>query len=228
MRILRETAHDVAVIKPMGMATEMRCDPLRESLLSKLSSLFPERRVRLPHRLDRVTRGIVLAALSDEAVRYYNREIREGRWDKYYLGRVRNPQRLDERSLLGRHKAYLSQKGGRAVIVRSGGDPAILDILAISPSPGSPAERHVLVRLLTGRYHQIRVMLEGLGIPLVGDPIYAGKPSSDRETFYLEHIALRYRDFSSGEVRFLHLENDPEREPVSDALGKQLFAILHS
>ena len=131
MRILRETFHDVAVIKPMGMATEMRSDPGGASLVSRLSVMYQGRTVKLPHRLDKIVRGIVLAALSDEAARYYNREIQNGLWDKYYLGRVKTPPHQREKSLLGPHKAFLRKKGGRAVVVRSGGDPSLLEILAI-------------------------------------------------------------------------------------------------
>lgn len=228
MRILRETFHDVAVIKPAGMATEMRSDSLGESLLSRLSLRYPGHKVKLPHRLDKSTRGIVLAALSDEAVRHYNREIRHGLWDKYYLGRVRTPPYPVGTSLLGPHKAYLRQKNGRSVVVRSGGDPSKLEILLMTPSPRRPGESHVLLRLLTGRYHQIRVMLEALGIPLVGDPVYPGSLDANPGPFYLEHILLRCRDFTSGEGVTLHLRDDPEREPVSDEMGRYIAAVLRT
>jgi 23S rRNA-/tRNA-specific pseudouridylate synthase len=229
MKILRETLHDVAVVKPSGMATEMQGDRLGESLLTKLSSVYPSRTVKLPHRLDKITRGIVLAALSDEAVRYYNLEIQEGLWDKYYLGRIHHSRNRDEKSSIRTHKAFLKQKGARSIIVKSGGAPSFLEILAIEPVPNRPDESHALIRLLTGRYHQIRVMFEGLGIPLVGDPIYTGDRPAFRAgsagDFYLEHIVLRYRDFSSKDVVTLHLEDDPDRETISDEMKKQIEKV---
>ncbi len=227
MKILRETGHDVAVLKSAGTATEMRADPAKKSLLSRLQAAYPGHKVKLPHRLDKITRGIVLAALSDEAVRYYNNEIQNGLWEKYYLGRIRTPTDAVQQSLIGCHKAFLKQAAGRSIIVKSGGSPSFLEILAFASAPEKPGESHVLIRLLTGRYHQVRAMLEGMGIPLVGDPLYPGAVRSrgTYEEFYLEHILLRFRDFSSGESVSLYLAEDPDREPIGDAM-KGLLAAL--
>ena len=195
LRIVQETINELIVYKPAGMACEKRVDNKRDSLLSRLSDTFNSP-LYLPHRLDGVTCGIVLTARSKEAVAYYNKEIAERRWKKYYIARVKWDGRLTADGLLGTHKAYLKRKGQKAAAVRSGGAPSFLEILAIGEIPGHADERHVLIKLLTGRYHQIRVMFQNLGLPLCGDPLY-GIPG-DTSPFYLEHAALGYVEMGSG------------------------------
>lgn len=58
----------------------------------------------------------------------------------------------------------------------------------------APSLRAFLIRPLTGKKHQIRVMMRSLGAPVLGDPLYATKEnfekaSSDR--CYLHACAMR-------------------------------------
>jgi len=86
--ILMETAHEMAVVKPSGMATELSRDPKGKSLLSRVKSAAPaDYQPKLPHRLDRVSRGIVVVALSKEAIIHHNQQIQARAWDKIYLKR---------------------------------------------------------------------------------------------------------------------------------------------
>ena len=173
----------------------------------------------------------MLITLTQEAIAFHNEEIRARRWDKIYLARVHRPSSGDIGVLIGRHKAYLKTVRHRAKIVRSGGKPSFLDILAIHPAPGHPGQYHVLVKLLTGRFHQVRAMSAGLGIPLVGDRFYAGEGSGRHEQaswsdFYLEHILLKYVDFESRLPRVAHMRLDPDRESLAPAMTAAIQSIL--
>lgn len=224
--ILSQSQSDVLVLKPAGIATDLTRDPGRASLLSRLkAAAAPDVQVRLVHRLDRVTRGIVVATLTREAAAFYGEQIREGLWEKYYIARIPAPTpRTHEHhaDLLGRHRAYLREGETRSTIARSGGKVSYMDILQIDAAPGRPGECHALIRLLTGRLHQIRVMMAGLDLPLVGDPVYGGAPGP----FYLEHAALFYVDCTTREVRLAHLASDPDREPMAPAFTKRLRSLL--
>ncbi len=149
---------------------------LFDSALERAKSQFGWPEARLPHRLDRPTSGILMIAADSSRAADHAREIREKTWTKYYIARVDHQTSSGEASaLIGRHKAYVRREGRFARCVRSGGDPASLEILAVAQPGDDPRTAHVLLRLETGRFHQIRVMLAHLGFPLVGDLDYGGR-----------------------------------------------------
>jgi len=224
--VLFESVHELAVVKPAGVATELTSDPRGVSLLARVDAATPARVVpRLPHRLDRVTRGIVVIALTDEAVRFHNEQLRAGRWEKVYLARVAVNPGMGRR-LLGTHTLHLRTRDRRAEVVQSGGKRAVTEILALAAAPGRPDEAHVLLRLHTGRYHQVRATMAALGAPLVDDWLY-GIPSTGRgERFYLEHVALRFTPWGDRQPRAVHWREDPDREPLDPALRASLDRIV--
>jgi 23S rRNA-/tRNA-specific pseudouridylate synthase len=210
---LRRTDDDVIVIKPADLASQ-RAYGGDQSVVHLLQREYPHNHVRLPHRLDKVTRGILLAALSQEAIQFYNRDIQAGGWDKFYIARVHRRSRRMMQELLGEHKAYIRREGPKARIVHSGGKPAEMEILAYERSPVLSHDVHVLIALKTGRYHQIRAMLSDMGSPLVGDDLYGGPEGR----LYLEHALLRYTDVETQERRAAFLRDDPGREPVHERI----------
>ncbi|MCK5585969.1 hypothetical protein KAJ02_07845 [Candidatus Bipolaricaulota bacterium] len=225
--ILLETAHEMAVVKPAGMATELSRDPKGTALLSRVKAVVPaEGQPKLPHRLDRVTRGIVIVALTKEAIVHHNQQIQERAWDKIYLARCLAPADRELGTLLGQHKLHLRAQGGRARVVHSGGQQALTEILDVAAAPDTDGEIHVLIRLPTGRFHQIRATLAHLGVPLVDDWIYGTSPGRGKERFYLEHIALRFTPYESASPCIVHWADDPHRELVDPKIQTSLDQLL--
>ena len=172
--LIEVTSHEIVVLKPAGLASELPHDPAADSLVRRLAAQgFTD--LRLVHRLDAPACGLMLVARSAEAAAHYAREIAARRWHKWYVARVAvSPQKAEQ--LVGAHKSYLKVEGRSARVVRAGGKPSFLDVVLAAPVPDSPNESHLLVQLHTGRLHQIRVMLAHLGAPLSGDVRY-GSPS---------------------------------------------------
>ena len=225
--ILFETAHELVVIKPAGMATELTSDPKGVSLLSRVRAAVPRGVTpRLPHRLDRVTRGIVVLALSKDAIRFHNERLREGAWEKIYLARLGVSRSDDPESLIGVHKVHLRTRGGRAHVVRSGGKRAITEVLAVAPAPDRDDEVHALLRLHTGRTHQIRATMAHLGAPLVDDWLYDSAPGRECGRLYLEHIALRLAPYGTTRPLGMHRREDPDREAHAPVLRTALDRLL--
>lgn len=226
--ILAQDESTLVVCKPAGMATELTNDPRGVAMVSRIRrAAEPGVQVRLVHRLDRVTRGVMIVALTKEAAAFYGEQIREGVWEKYYLARIPRPRPEKfphHADLIGKHKAHIKEEGTHAAIVRAGGKPSFLEIVAIEPAPGHAGQCHALIRLLTGRLHQIRVMLAALGLPLIGDDLYGGEPGDG--PMYLEHIALWYVDCATREIRLAHIADDPEREPLSPKLKPALMRVI--
>lgn len=223
-----QSEHEVVIVKPAGLAAEAARDPVAQTVVARLRAaaasggefLAPPAGVWLPHRLDRPTRGFLLVALSEAAVRFHNEQVRARSWAKFYLARVAlpGPSRssgatgtsfLD--ALCGRHRAYLRRRGVRAEVVHAGGLPSFLSVLAAAPAPGRSGEAHLVIELLTGRYHQIRAMLANLGAPLVGDDLYGGPPGP----LYLEHAVFVFRPCGAESSLRLFNPSDPAREEVA-------------
>ena len=145
----------------------------------------------------------------------HNEAIRAGRWTKHYLARIAaSGTPVDARALIGQHHAYLRRDGAVARVVRSGGDPSTLVIEAIAPAPAAPGEWHAVIRLVTGRFHQIRAMLSALGFPLVGDQEYGGT----RGHMYLDHASLWFPSIVDGSMQRAWLPIDPRREAVDPSI----------
>lgn len=166
----------------------------------------------------------MIVARSTEAAAYYSAEIAARRWQKVYIAEVASPAE-DARQLIGDHKAYLSTEGRRARVVRSGGKPSFLTVVHVAPA--ADQHSHLLIRLHTGRFHQIRVMLASLGTPLAGDTLYGG-PTDAR--FYLEHVLLGARPFGAdGPQVWLappHVDRPAWSASLSDAVAAEQAAMI--
>ena len=222
--VVARTERDAVILKPAGLSCEAPGrDAAGDTLLAQARALLGWPGAQLPHRLDRPTRGFVVVARDRAAVAAHNEAIRQGAWTKHYLARVAPRAGLDPCTLVGEHRAYLRREGQVAHVVRSGGDPSRLAIMAAAPAPARPGEWHLLVRLDTGRYHQIRAMCANLGMPLVGDAPYGGAPGP----FWLDHCSLWMpaagAPASAAPVR-VYIPNDAGREPLDASVASALAA----
>lgn len=217
---------EAVVFKPAGLSSERGANDRGESLVTLASESLGWTNCWLPHRLDRPTRGLMVVCGSSEAAARCSAELRDGRWTKWYFARIplKSQAGAPALGIVGPHKAYLKRVGRLAQSVRSGGDPSRLEVLAVAPSTDASGHGHALIRLDTGRYHQIRVMLASLGFPLVGDSDYGGADSvtrsADTPRIDLEAVALRIH---RGDAVFLHrLRVHPDRSGVAPTLEDAL------
>ena len=131
----------------------------------------PATRGGIVHRLDKDTSGLIIVAKDAEAQAFLAAQFKSREARKEYLalvrGRLPAPSgRVENR--LGRDR----RDRKRFAAVLEGGKVAVTDyrVLAIY---GEYAL--VLCKPRTGRTHQIRVHMAGLGCPILGDPIYGKK-----------------------------------------------------
>ena len=204
LSVLWQGDREIAIFKPAGLSSERpthgssTTDPsderpprkrgvggfsaaedasARDCVLERARLQFHWPEARLPHRLDRPTLGVLMIAADALRAADHAREIREKKWTKYYIARVEARTSAGAATeIVGRHRAYVRREGRLARCVRSGGDPASLEVLAVALAEDAPRHAHLLIRLETGRFHQIRVMMANLGFPLVGDLDYHGRP----------------------------------------------------
>lgn len=163
----------------------------------------------LCHRLDTGTSGLVLAAKTAEAERLLTGLIRERSLQKNYLcvtfGRPQPPE--------GTLGGYLLKDPARGLVK-----------IVSAPRPGAkPVETRyatqavsgrlalLKVGLVTGRTHQIRAHLAGIGCPILGDSKY-GNNTANRE------LRFKYQALCAYELRFPKLS-----EPALAGVSGRVF-----
>ena len=127
--------------------------------------------VRTVHRLDRVVAGLMVLARNPKAASELSRQIREDEFEKEYLAVVHGCPESESatlRDLLGRDKArkmtYVATEPAKGV------QEAVLDYTVLNHTEEMS---RVLIRLHTGRTHQIRVQFASRGMPLIGERKYS-------------------------------------------------------
>jgi len=144
------------------------------------AALSSPSRAGIVHRLDKDTSGLIIVAKDAEAQAFLAAQFKARTTRKEYLAIVRglpSPERGRISDRLGRDRRDRKKFAPCA----EGGKPAVTDyrvMRAWSDPAGAPrggrAESYALVALhpRTGRTHQLRVHMAGLGTPILGDPIY--------------------------------------------------------
>lgn len=161
----------LAINKPAGLPAHPTVGDRANALdlVTALTAKSSENaRPILLHRLDADTTGLLLFALTRAANLSLSRQFSEHHIEKTYLALVsgRPPERF---SVSNHLKAGVR---GRTVAVASGGLAAQTDFMTLACCDGVAL---VLARPRTGRTHQIRAHLSGLGFPLLGDILYGGR-----------------------------------------------------
>ena len=204
LEVLYEDPWLIAVDKPAGLLSvpgkrDSHCAEkiLRDQLsplTSHLSPLNYQLYLRMVHRLDMDTSGILLAAKTPEVYKAMQRQfaLHENVQKEYVAvlsGNANENENQNENSLLtGKVALPLSPdfyNRPMQVVDYEKGKEAITEYEFLSPNM-------VKLKPLTGRTHQLRVHCahpDGLGMPILGDPLYGSEPA---DRMYLHATKLTF------------------------------------
>ncbi len=158
----------IVLNKPSGLAVQGGTNTLKhiDGLLDALK-FGNEEKPKLVHRIDKDTSGVLVLARHRKMADMLTKAFREHTLQKTYLALARGVPAKE----IGEIKAPLEKVDGR-VQVLDGGKPAITEYEVLD----SVSDRFALIAAspLTGRTHQIRVHLEYIDAPILGDDKYFG------------------------------------------------------
>jgi 23S rRNA pseudouridine1911/1915/1917 synthase len=162
----------VVVHKPSGMVMDgtfsLSVKTWLEEHLRK-QSFIPKWGPYPIHYIDRAVEGIVVFALKKRVFTQLQQQMEQGDFLKVYAARSINSPSINSFPSTINHFHSRTADGKRAIISEDDlpeYKTAALEILEIIP--------FIKIRLITGRFHQIRAQLAHLNAPIVGDTMYDG------------------------------------------------------
>ena len=177
--IVYEDNHIIVVLKPQGVPTcgdESGDDSLLEGVRRYLKVTYEKPGnvyVGLIHRLDRPTGGVMVFAKTSKAASRLSEQMRGGDFEKKYFAVLVGTPKEPQKTLVN----YLKKNPVNNMVylcppTTDGAKMASLDYRVLQEREGLCLAE---VRLHTGRTHQIRVQMAGIGHPVYGDMRYGGE-----------------------------------------------------
>lgn len=210
--VVYEDADVIVVNKESGMvvhpANGHYDDTLVNALMyhcTDLSTINGEIRPGIVHRIDKDTSGLLVACKNDHAHNHIAKQLKEKSSTRIYLSIVygnfeHNFGKIDApiaRDPYDRKKMAIVEGGKEAVthfkVLERYGDFSLLEL-----------------KLETGRTHQIRVHMNYIGHPVLGDPLYGKKKNVTPFGQYLHAATLGFVHPSTNE--FMEFKAEPPKE----------------
>ena len=187
--ILYEDGEALVIDKPAGLSVDRprRGGACLDDHAEQLKLGF-QRAPMAVHRLDTDTSGCLLLARNPKALKRFNMAFEEKVVAKTYLGILAGvPEEKEGTIELALAKISSAEKGWRMIPARKG-KPSVTHWRVLAEHGGRAL---VEFRPETGRTHQIRVhAASGIGIPLLGDPVYGDGASAPRTLLHAAALTV--------------------------------------
>ena len=178
--VVHEDADVIVVDKPPGLVVHPGSGVRDGTLVNALVARYPEvagvgqpDRPGIVHRLDRGTSGLMVVARTPAAYDALVDQLAEHRATRVYVTLVHGVV-VAEAGLVDAPIGRSSHDPTRRA-VRQDGRPARTRYEAVARYAEPTAATLLRCRLETGRTHQVRVHLQAIGHPVLGDDRYGGR-----------------------------------------------------
>ncbi len=187
--VLYEDDDCVVINKPVGILTHaLGVHGTEASVASFIRTRvqgIEGERAGIVHRLDRATSGIIIGAKNQKALSWLQKQFAQRKVKKTYIAVVEGLPKEEE--------ANIDMPISR--------NPKVPSTFRVDPNGKSakthykvtkPGERYSLIELApeTGRTHQLRVHLQKIGHPIVGDPLYGSGKYGDRLMLHAKSLEI--------------------------------------
>ena len=136
------------------------------------------------HRLDKMTSGLILVAKNSATARAFQQQFKQHQIQKYYLAIAEGKPKKKQGVIKGDME---KSRRGMWKLLRTMDNPAVSQFFSYSIAP---KQRLYLIKPHSGKTHQIRVALNSIGVPILGDALYNNADHADRG--YLHAFALSF------------------------------------
>lgn len=190
IKVIYEDNHLIVVDKPQGIAVQS--DGTRQDLFDLTKEYLKETYSKpgnvflgLVHRLDTNVGGVVIFAKTSKAASRISDQIRNRSTEKYYLAVVEG---IPLEGLIT-HKVSKDEVNKIAYLDELNGKEALLELGIIE---SQNALSLCKIKLLTGRYHQIRFQLGQIGNPIYGDQKYGSQFASNHIALWCQAMKIKH------------------------------------
>ncbi|GGD37648.1 RluA family pseudouridine synthase [Muriicola marianensis] len=219
LQVIYEDNHLIAVNKRVGdivQGDRTGDTPLSEHIKQYIKEKYAKPGavfLGVTHRLDRPTTGVVVFARTSKALTRMNKLFAGKETKKIYWAVVGNSPQKDEGVLIHWLKRNPKQNKSYAHISEVAGSKRA----ELSYRVVRKLDRYTLleIELMTGRHHQIRAQLSGIGCPIKGDLKYGFPRSNPDGGIHLHARSLGFEHPVKKE--WIELEAAPPQDPIWDA-----------
>jgi tRNA pseudouridine32 synthase/23S rRNA pseudouridine746 synthase len=195
LRVLYQDDDILVLSKPSGiLSVPGKAEDQRDCLETRAQLAIPN--ALLTHRLDLETSGVFMMALNKPAQAHINRQFEKRRTQKHYIarvwghvegenGRVDLPMCNDWEN---RPRQMICHEHGRAA-------QTDWDVIERGKLPCGNGFTRLLLEPITGRTHQLRVHMEELGHPILGEVFYAhddAENAAERLQLHAESLTIHH------------------------------------
>ncbi|OON82247.1 pseudouridine synthase [Streptomyces tsukubensis] len=184
VEVVYRDAHIVVADTPHFLATTPRGSHVTETALARLRTELGLPALSPAHRLDRMTAGLVLFTVRPaERGAYQTLFSRRLVTKEYEAVAAHDPGLVLPRTVRSRIEKFRGLLAAQEVPGPPNAETRV-ELADHRPAAGgAPALGFYRLTPVTGRTHQLRVHMNALGVPLLGDPVYPEIHDRDQDDF---------------------------------------------